>query len=90
MTKFIDGSFCISIAGHDKNTIYVVVGNDGNVLLCDGKFKKLGNPKRKNEKHLKLLDYADADLNNLMAINKLHDENIKYSIKKYLIHIGGK
>lgn len=90
MTKFSKGSLCISTAGHDKGTIYVIVGCGEKVFLADGKYKKLASPKKKNLAHIKLIDYTDAELINLMAENKLHDENIKYSIKNYLIHIGGK
>lgn len=90
MTKFTEGSLCISMAGHDKGTVYVIIGCEDKVFLADGKYKKISSPKKKNPAHIKLLDYRDAELINLMAENKLHDENIKYSIKNYLIHIGGK
>ena len=43
----------MSLAGHDKGTLYVVVGESENkLLLCDGKNKLLKSPKSKNKKHL--------------------------------------
>ena len=44
-----------SIAGHDKGEFFVVVGDsDKFVLLCNGKERKLHNPKKKNKKHIAL------------------------------------
>lgn len=43
-------------AGHDKGTFMTVIEilPNENVLLCDGKLRKLTNPKLKNPKHLAL------------------------------------
>ena len=46
------GSFCKSIAGHDKDCCYIIVENNGMLKVCDGKYRKLTNPKVKNIKHL--------------------------------------
>ena len=47
------GLVVISKAGHDKNDLFVVLNFNGkNVIICDGKRRKLENPKSKNEKHL--------------------------------------
>lgn len=44
-----------SIAGHDKGEFFVVVKDEDNfVLLCNGKERKLENPKKKNKKHIAL------------------------------------
>lgn len=43
----------IARAGHDRGTLYLVLREEGkNVLLADGKLRKLGSPKRKNRKHM--------------------------------------
>lgn len=48
------GQVVWSAAGHDKDGFYVVVKveEDGSLRIADGKRRKLGNPKRKNPKHL--------------------------------------
>lgn len=49
----IQGQIVRSIAGHDKHRYYVVVESQlEEVLLVDGKQRKLESPKRKNIKHL--------------------------------------
>ena len=47
------GCVVCSLSGHDKGLYMVVVGNtpDG-VKVCDGKQRRLQNPKLKNIKHL--------------------------------------
>ena len=41
-----------SVAGHDSGKLYCVVSKkDGFALIVNGKTRKLGNPKRKKEKH---------------------------------------
>lgn len=86
MRQIVEGCLCKSIKGHDKNTVYVLIRIGKEVLLCDGKFKKLCNPKKKNFKHIEVIDYIDEVLEKKIAVNNVHDEDIKYSIKNYLIH----
>ena len=87
MTELKKGSFCEAVAGHDKGTVYVVVKTDDGIYVCDGRYRTLESLKRKNPKHIRLLSYTDADLEKKIEQNKLRNEDIKYSIKKYLVHI---
>ena len=42
-----------STAGHDKGDLMVIAGFENEkVLVCDGKHRKLSEPKCKNRKHL--------------------------------------
>ncbi len=69
------GLVVISKAGHDKNDLFVVLNFNGkNVIICDGKRRKLESPKSKNEKHL------------IFTNNKLDEESMKSnsSIRKAL------
>lgn len=69
------GLVVISKAGHDKRNLFVVLNFDGkNVIICDGKRRKLENPKIKNEKHL------------ILTSNKLDEKAMKNnsSIRKAL------
>lgn len=80
------GKLVSSKAGHDKGQIYLVVAQDkDNLYLCDGKYKCLSAPKKKNPKHIQIINYKIEEkllkgLQNKEAI----DEQIKYEIKKYL------
>jgi ribosomal protein L14E/L6E/L27E len=44
----------LSLAGHDRGRIYLVIGEEeGRLLLVDGRGRKLDAPKRKSPKHLR-------------------------------------
>ena len=46
------GYLAYSIAGRDKNNVYLIVKEEPDyVWLVDGKNRKINNPKRKNKKH---------------------------------------
>lgn len=43
----------LSLAGHDRGRLYLVLREEGDfVLLADGKGRKLATPKRKRKKHV--------------------------------------
>lgn len=83
-----------SLAGHDKNKIYIIIEETQDyVLLCDGDIRLLDNPKRKKKKHIQVIKKnIDKDLavvlqerkdgnskSNPVTIN----ETIKRAIKLY-------
>ena len=72
------GSVVISLAGHDKGFVYVVLGSENEFLLvCDGKNKTLSSPKKKNIKHL-----DDTGLYiDLSVYNPLYDAHIRKELK---------
>ena len=46
----------LSIAGHDEGKLFVVIAAEGErILLCDGKNRRLDNPKCKSPKHVRLV-----------------------------------
>lgn len=52
-----------SLAGHDKGERYIIIRADGEyVYLSDGKRHPVDRPKRKNRKHLQLIDTHDETL----------------------------
>ena len=54
------GDVVISIAGRDKGGIFLVVKNDGkNVLIADGRVRKVNALKKKNIKHVKKVEGAN-------------------------------
>jgi len=75
----MDKEFARSKAGHDADTLYLIIGSapNGKVLLVDGKHHKLANPKLKNVKHLTLIrghaertTGTDAEIRRILAAFK--------------------
>lgn len=53
------GGVIISLAGHDKGRLMLVVGADGDrILVADGKERKLASPKKKNKGHIRGTSYS--------------------------------
>ncbi len=53
-----EGFIVRSIKGHDEGRVYLVVSevNENFVLLVDGKYRKLDNPKLKRKKHVAVVE----------------------------------
>lgn len=80
------GKFAFSKAGHDKDVIYVVVAQEGSLVwLCDGRLKTLEKPKKKNIKHIQIINRTVDEelLGRLINKETIFDEQIKYAIKQY-------
>ena len=46
----------LSLAGHDQGKFFLVTGaEEGRLLLCDGRNRRLENPKRKSPKHVRVV-----------------------------------
>jgi len=57
-----------SKAGHDKNEVFVVTGEQQNrLLLSDGKGRTLEKPKEKNRAHVQLITHISEELAQQMA-----------------------
>ena len=64
----------LSLAGHDKGRFYMVTGRQGQrLLLCDGRLRKLGDPKAKSPRHVRIVaaggsaPAADSDIRQTLA-----------------------
>ena len=57
-----EGNIVKSLKGHDTDRVYIVVSkvNEDFVLVVDGKYRKLDNPKLKRIKHLEVI--ADSEM----------------------------
>ncbi len=80
------GYFAISRAGHDKDSVYIIVGSDAKYFfLCDGKLKKLAKPKKKSKKHIQLTTVKVGEELYAKLVNreKVYDEEIKYALRIY-------
>lgn len=84
MENNIIGRFAVSKAGHDKDTLYIILAQeDGFVYLCDGKYHTLNKPKKKSLKHVSLYKASVSEdmIKRIMEKKKIFDYEIKYVIK---------
>ena len=53
MVCYEAGTFVRSLAGHDKDRVYIIVREESeSVYLADGRLREIQRPKRKNKKHV--------------------------------------
>ena len=78
------GQFVTSKAGHDKDVLYVVVGEEGDfVFLSDGRLKPVDKPKRKRKKHIQPISQkVGEELISAIQNGSATNEQIKYAIKR--------
>ena len=79
------GNFAISKSCHDIGHLYVIIKTDDEyVYLVDGKIRTLSNPKKKNKKHIQIINYKSEEI--IMDINegKLINETVKRCLKLYI------
>jgi len=73
------GNLAKSKAGHDKDKIYVIIGEtDEYVYLSDGDTKPIEKPKKKSKKHVQPIINGNTDY--------MNNEMIREIIRQY---IGG-
>lgn len=86
MNEDLKWCFAISLAGHDKGTVYVIKNIDSvYAYLSDGKNRLIDSPKKKNRKHIQMIKKKDS---NIESKHKNHisimNEDIKRAIKIYI------
>lgn len=78
------GMFAVSLSGHDKGKMYVIIQEDGEyVYLADGNIRPMESPKKKKKKHVQLIKTGlDKQLaGRLQNAEVIYNEEIKYAIK---------
>ena len=56
MVEYRLGFFATSLCGHDKDRLYMIVAEQGDMVgLCDGIHRCLDNPKMKKKKHVQMI-----------------------------------
>jgi hypothetical protein len=77
--------FARSKAGHDKDKIYLVLEEKGDLLLLtDGDRRSMDHPKSKNRKHVQIIKNVPVEILELCKQKEaLWDEGIKRAIKLY-------
>lgn len=80
------GMMASSKAGHDRNEVYVIVGEDEKfVYLCDGRLKTLERPKKKSRKHIQIIKNGIDEMlrQRLLEGAPVRNEEIRYAIKEF-------
>lgn len=79
------GKFATAKAGHDKRNLYVIVAEDEkSVYLSDGRLKPVEHPKKKNKKHIQIINARITDMKELQnAELPYKNEEIKRAIRLY-------
>jgi len=77
--------FASSKAGRDKNQLYIILdAADNYVYVVDGRLKTLEKPKRKNVRHIQIINEIDMELVRKKKNNEaISNEDIKRAIKLY-------
>ncbi|BBB91382.1 MAG TPA: hypothetical protein PKA28_17270 [Methylomusa anaerophila] len=82
--NIVVGELVISSAGRDQGHLYVVIGRhkERDLLLADGRGRSIGNPKKKNVKHIKKFNSAIADrvAERIATGQKVTDEDIRQAL----------
>ncbi len=80
----MDIKLAVSRSGHDKDSLYVIVKEEGNlVYLADGRLKPIEKPKRKNRKHIQIIKNLPKDITEVFTQENFRNEEIKRAIKLY-------
>ena len=71
-------------AGHDKDHIYMVAGEDENrVFLVNGTTKKMQNPKKKSKKHIQIIKNPPKNITgHFLEEADWSDETVKIALNE--------
>lgn len=85
------GELATSKAGHDKDRLYMIVGEEGEcVYLCDGRLRGVEHPKKKKKKHIQIIHSSAQDTliqiikQNLRGERDEIDRQIRKTLEDYL------
>ncbi|MFR1547106.1 MAG: hypothetical protein ACLST2_08940 [Waltera sp.] len=85
------GELATSKAGHDKDRLYMIVGEEGEcVYLCDGRLRGVEHPKKKKKKHIQIIHSSAQDTliqiikHNLPGERDEIDRQIRTTLEDYL------
>lgn len=85
------GELATSKAGHDKDRLYMIVGEEGEcVYLCDGRLRGVEHPKKKKKKHIQIIHSSAQDTliqiikQNLPEERDEIDRQIRKTLEYYL------
>lgn len=77
------GMLAWSRAGHDKDTLYVIVKTEGEyVYLSDGRLKPVEHPKKKKIRHIQIVRQIPEELLGLNIVT-IKNEEIRKAIRRF-------
>ena len=77
------GMLAWSRAGHDKDTLYVIVKIEGEyVYLSDGRLKPVEHPKKKKIRHIQIVRQIPEELLGLNIVT-IKNEEIRKAIRRF-------
>lgn len=80
----MDIKLAISRAGHDKGCLYVIIKEETDVVyLADGKLKSIEKPKKKNRKHIQMINHLPKEITGVFTQQDFRNEEVKRAIKLY-------
>ena len=80
----MDIKLAVSRSGHDKDSMYVIIKEEANmVYLADGESKPLEKPKKKNRKHIQIIKQLPKEITEVFTQENFRNEEIKRAIKLY-------
>ena len=85
MMEYGAGALCISLAGHDKGEVFVIIGETGEyVSLVNGVSRPLAKPKRKKKKHIQIMhDEEEWKRKSLIEGGRIRDEHVRSMIRSH-------
>ncbi len=85
MMGYGTGAVCVSLAGHDKGDVFVIIEErEEYVSLVNGASRPLAKPKRKKKKHIQIIhDEEEWKRKNLIEEGRIRDEQIRAVIRSY-------
>lgn len=77
-------------AGHDKDHVYLVIGEDENkVFLVNGTTKKMQNSKKKSRQHIQIIKNLPKNITGLFLDEAdWSDETVKCALNEYAASIN--
>ena len=84
MSEYI-ADVVLALAGRDEGKYFVVTAQEANfVYLCDGKSRKVGNPKKKKIKHVKFVGTKNEFLyDKLSSGGKITNKEVRYALADF-------
>ncbi len=74
----MDLKFAVSKAGHDKDSIYVIIKEEADmVYLADGRHKPLEKPKKKNKKHIQKIEKLPKEITGAIKLYRRRRDGLQ-------------
>jgi len=80
------GGFVYAVAGRDSGKCFIILSvKDGFAYIADGKGRKVGAPKKKSLKHIKLALKSDKFIaEKLETAGKVTNKEVRHAIRAFL------